>query len=52
VAGGAAVSDADMTGATTDVQQIRVRRDRLEQLLNLVGELIITEDDWNGDWRP
>jgi chemosensory pili system protein ChpA (sensor histidine kinase/response regulator) len=36
------VSDADMTGATTDVQQIRVRRDRLEQLLNLVGELIIT----------
>ena len=41
-----------MTGATTDVQQIRVRRDRLEQLLNLVGELIITEDDWNGDWRP
>ena len=39
---GSPVSDADMTGATTDVQQIRVRRDRLEQLLNLVGELIIT----------
>src|SRR5207253_4193043 len=36
------VPDADMTCATPDVQQIRVRRDHLEQLLNLVGELIIT----------
>ncbi|MGH7217237.1 MAG: Hpt domain-containing protein, partial [Nitrospiraceae bacterium] len=35
------VPDADMTGAVTDAQQIRVRRDRLEQMLNLVGELII-----------
>jgi len=34
--------DADVASASSDVQQIRVRRDRLEQLLNLVGELIIT----------
>lgn len=39
---GLPVPDTDVTGASTDVQQIRVRRDRLEQLLNLVGELIIT----------
>src|SRR6185295_12617425 len=39
---GPPVPGADMTGATPDVQQIRVRRDYLEQLLNLVGELIIT----------
>ena len=39
---GSPLPDSDVTGASTDVQQIRVRRDRLEHLLNLVGELIIT----------
>src|SRR5262249_14410173 len=38
---GPSVPDVEMTDAKPDVQQIRVRRDRLEQLLNLVGELII-----------
>lgn len=39
---GPSVPDAHVTSPVTDVQQIKVRRDRLEQLLNLVGELIIT----------
>jgi chemosensory pili system protein ChpA (sensor histidine kinase/response regulator) len=38
---GTPLPDSDVTAAPSDISEIRVRKDRLEQLLNLVGELII-----------